>query len=223
MYHTDVPTSLKRQIKPKRKNDQSKQIAVRIRCRSLCPSRCDLLGPAVERPSRITPEDYFSFEFISDPNLSPDGKFVAYVLTKIDRGQNRRNSAIWMVTTDGPVPPGSLLPARNRRLRLAGVRMEMAGVSIVRPASEAASTTAATTPVASPTPAEQNRNQVYLLSMNGGEARRLTNLKNGVSVFRWSPDGNRLVVVSRVGPSDSRTDSKNEAMCGIQELVVQVQ
>src|ERR1051325_7798852 len=53
----------------------------------------------------VTPEDYFAFEFISDPNLSPDGKLVAYVVTKIDRAQNRRNSSIWMVATDGSRPP----------------------------------------------------------------------------------------------------------------------
>src|ERR1051325_8345886 len=53
----------------------------------------------------ITPEDYFAFEFISDPNISPDGKLVAYVVTKIDRTQNRRNSSIWMVATDGSRAP----------------------------------------------------------------------------------------------------------------------
>src|SRR5262249_52005943 len=57
----------------------------------------------------------------------------------------------------------------------------------------------------------QTRNQIYLLSMNGGEARRLTTLKNGVSSFRWSPDGNRLVVVSRTGPSDIRTENKERS------------
>src|SRR3989442_9497403 len=50
----------------------------------------------------ITPEDYFAFEFVSDPNISPDGKLVAYVLTKIDRAQNKRNSTIWMTATDQP-------------------------------------------------------------------------------------------------------------------------
>jgi dipeptidyl aminopeptidase/acylaminoacyl peptidase len=49
----------------------------------------------------ITPEDYFAFEFLSDPHISPDGKLVAYVVTKVDRAQNRRNSAIWMVAADG--------------------------------------------------------------------------------------------------------------------------
>ena len=47
--------------------------------------------------------------------------------------------------------------------------------------------------------------------MNGGEARRLTNLKNGVSTFRWSPDGARLVAASRIGPSDSRSESKDRS------------
>src|SRR5258706_790053 len=67
---------------------------------------------------------------------------------------------------------------------------------------------------AGPTPAataEPQRAQVYLLSMNGGEAKRLTNLKNGVTVFRWSPDGTRLVVVSRTGTSDSRADNKDRS------------
>src|SRR6058998_3403532 len=53
----------------------------------------------------ITPEDYFSFEFISDPNISPDGKLVAYVVTKVDRAQNRRNASIWLVATDGSRAP----------------------------------------------------------------------------------------------------------------------
>src|SRR5258705_1230597 len=48
----------------------------------------------------VTPEDYLAFEFISDPNISQDGKLVAYVVTKIDKAQNRRNSSIWMAATD---------------------------------------------------------------------------------------------------------------------------
>src|SRR5689334_13808397 len=53
----------------------------------------------------ITPDDYFAFEFVSDPNISPDGKVVAYVVTKVDKAQNRRMSAIWMVPLDGSRPP----------------------------------------------------------------------------------------------------------------------
>src|SRR4030095_12740925 len=58
---------------------------------------------------------------------------------------------------------------------------------------------------------EQPRAQVYVLSMSGGEAKRVTNLKNGVTNFQWSPDSNRLVVVSRTGPSDYRPESKDRS------------
>jgi dipeptidyl aminopeptidase/acylaminoacyl peptidase len=147
----------------------------------------------------ITPEDYFSFEFASDPNLSPDGKLVAYVVTKIDRAQNRRNSSIWMVPTDGSRAPWQFTTSPQSA---SSPRWSPDGKSLAFLSSRPAENTPS--PAAS-APAEPPRNQVYLLSMNGGEARRLTNLKNGVSLFRWSPDGTRLVIVSRVGPSDSRT------------------
>jgi dipeptidyl aminopeptidase/acylaminoacyl peptidase len=58
---------------------------------------------------------------------------------------------------------------------------------------------------------EQPRAQVYVLSMSGGEAKRVTNLKNAVSNFQWSPDSNRLVVVSRTGPSDYSPESKDRS------------
>ncbi|HEX8897746.1 MAG TPA: DPP IV N-terminal domain-containing protein, partial [Chthoniobacterales bacterium] len=152
-----------------------------------------------QAPRGITPEDYFAFEFISDPNISPDGKLVAYVVTKIDRAQNRRNSSIWMVATDGSRAPWQFTTAPQSAN---SPRWSPDGKSLAFLSSrpEAAAPGAGSTAVA-----DQPRPQVYLLSMNGGEARRITNLKNGVSLFRWSPDGTRLVIVSRVGPSDART------------------
>src|SRR5213595_1849313 len=58
-----------------------------------------------QAPRGVTPEDYFAFEFASDPNISPDGKLVAYVVTKVDRAQKRRNSSIWVVAADGSRAP----------------------------------------------------------------------------------------------------------------------
>src|SRR5437773_11182333 len=60
---------------------------------------------AQQAPRGVTPEDYYSFEFLSDPQISPDGKLVAYVVTKVDRAQNRRTSAIWTVAIDGSRAP----------------------------------------------------------------------------------------------------------------------
>ncbi len=156
----------------------------------------------------VTPEDYFAFEFLSDPQISPDGNLVAYVVTKIDRQQNRRNSSIWMVSTDDArrVWQFTTSPQSSSSPRWSPDGKWLAFLSS-RPEASARPTPAVTTGAT----ATQQRNQIYLLSMNGGEAKRLTNFKNGVSTFRWSPDGTRLVVVSRVGPSDNPTDNRDRS------------
>src|SRR5204863_1223754 len=123
-------------------------------------------------PRGITPEDYLAFEFISDPNLSPDGKLVAYVVTKIDRAQNRRNSSIWMAATDGSRAPWQFTtsPQSSNSPRWSPDGKSLAFLSS-RPEPTPGGGGGA--------PAAEPRTQVYLLSMNGGEAKRITNLKNG--------------------------------------------
>jgi dipeptidyl aminopeptidase/acylaminoacyl peptidase len=165
-----------------------------------------IVASSQTNPRGITPEDYFAFEFIGDPQLSPDGKLVAYVVTRVDRGQNRRNSSIWMATTDGSRAPWQFTtsPQSANSPRWSPEGKWLAFLSS-RP-SESAPTAGAPASTTEPP-----RNQVYLLSMMGGEAKRITNLKNGVSTLRWSPDGARLVVVSRIGPSDSRAESRDRS------------
>ncbi len=59
----------------------------------------------------ITADDYLAFESLNDPRASPDGKTVAYVVTRIDRAQNRRNSTIWITAADGS---GSAAPIHDK-------------------------------------------------------------------------------------------------------------
>lgn len=157
-------------------------------------------------PTRgITAEDYYSFEFATDPQISPDGKLVAYVVTKVDRTQNRRNSAIWMAPVDGSKAPWQFTtsPQNSTSPRWSPDGRWLAFLS-ARPVDMSASGGAG-----SATP--EARSQVHLLAMDGGEARRVTNLKNGVTVFRWSPDGAKFVAVSRTGPSDTRVENKERS------------
>jgi len=153
-----------------------------------------------------TPEDYYAFAFASDPRLSPDGKLVAYVITTIDQKQNRRYSSIWMAATDGRHGswPFTTSPQSCSAPRWSPDGQWLAFLS-TRPLVESASRSA--TEGATP----DARAQVYILPMNGGEARRMTNLKNGVSSFQWSPDGTRLACVSRTGPSDNRASAKDHS------------
>ena len=138
-----------------------------------------------------TAEDYFAFEALSDPHFSPDGSTIAFVVTAVDQKQNRRRSAIWSVPADGARPPMALTtsPQSSNNPRWSPDGKAIAFLS-ARPMPGDAAT-------------DTPRSQVWLLSLGGGEPRRVTSLLNGASAFQWSPDGARLVVVGRSGPSDT--------------------
>src|SRR3954467_7614861 len=64
-----------------------------------------LVAQVAQKQRGITAEDFYAFEFLGDPRLSPDGRWVAYVVTAIDQRQNRRLSQIWLAPVDGSRPP----------------------------------------------------------------------------------------------------------------------
>jgi dipeptidyl aminopeptidase/acylaminoacyl peptidase len=191
-----------------------------------------LVAQVAQKQRGITAEDYYAFEFLGDPRLSPDGRWAAYVVTTVDQRQNRRLSQIWLATTDGSRPPRQFTtsPQSASSPRWSPDGRSLAFLSS-RPApdnAQAAQQGSATpTPSPSPTPLSAAmppglpsalqtpatdatlRAQVWLLSLDGGEARRVTNLKNGVGGFDWSPDGTRLVLTSRTGPSDIKAPSSD--------------
>jgi dipeptidyl aminopeptidase/acylaminoacyl peptidase len=146
----------------------------------------------------ITPEDYFAFETISDAHIAPGGKQVVYTLTTVDRQKNRRDTSVWMVAVDGRSAP--------RRLTAEGVNSSSPRWS--PDGSRIAFLSARSTGAAADDPP---RAQIWMLTLSGGEAQALTHLKNGAGAFQWSPDGMRLVVVSRTGPSDNAKPSERKS------------
>src|SRR5579872_5306852 len=141
----------------------------------------------------ITAEDYFALKNVTDAQLSPDGKSVAYVVTSVDEKRNRRDSAIWLIPADASAQAVRLTAAgsaRNPRWSPDGRTLAFLAV---RPAPTTGSLHA-------------DKTQVQLLAMSGGEPRRLTDLPDGVDSFQWSPAGDRLVVVSRTGPARKPAD-----------------
>src|SRR5437868_14610846 len=132
----------------------------------------------------ITSEDYLSFEAINDPQLSPDGKWVAYTVATIDQKANRRVSRVWIAAVDGSHPP---VPFTGEASSSTSPRWSPDGRFMAFISSR-----------------DGGRPQVWLLSRNGGEARRVSNLENGISNFEWSPDSMRFVALTRTGPPTSK-------------------
>ncbi len=144
----------------------------------------------------IAPEDYFSFQVAGDPHISPDGKLVAFTITAIDRKLNRKISQIWIAPTDASHKPWALTDAESAT----SPRWSPDGHSLAFLSARHDPRTGAL-----------QRTQIYLLSMSGGEARRITDLKNGVTAFQWSPDGKHIACTAKIGPSDSLPAGKERS------------
>ena len=154
--------------------------------------------PANAAKRGVTAEDYFAFETASDAHISPGGKEVAYVVTTVDQKRNRRDSAIWVIAIDGHSSP--------RRLSAEGLNS-----TSPRWSPDGASLAFLSTRTTGADSTEAARPQICILPMTGGEAQVLTHLKNGASTFQWSPDGRKLLAVSRTGPSDSVSASARKS------------
>jgi len=144
----------------------------------------------------ITPEDYFSFELLSDPRISPDGSRVAYVVSRVDRTSNRRVPSIWMAPTDGSAPARVLI---GESWSPSAPRWSADGATIEFISPRAA------TPSGAPVngnPTTSIRQQLWELRLADSMPRRVSNLPNGVSSCAPAPTGRRAVCLSRTGQSD---------------------
>lgn len=134
---------------------------------------------AVARPIEL--EDMFRLKRVSDPQLSPDGKTVAYVVAEVLKAENRTQSDVWTIPAEGGearLLTGSPKHDRHPRWSPDGKWVAF----------------------------ESNRDgefQIWIVPAAGGEARKLTNLSTGASQPVWSPTGDKLVFVSEVFPEFS--------------------
>src|SRR4029450_13020621 len=132
-------------------------------------------------PSRraMTPQDITRIRFISAPQLSPDGRRVAFVVTLLSEDQDEYLSNIWLVDTAGGEPRRFTTGLkRDTAPRWAPDGSRVALVSERVP---------------------QQKAQLYVMPADGGEPTRLTDLRHGVAHPVWAPDSTRLAFVSRVG------------------------
>src|ERR1039457_1205117 len=110
--------------------------------------------------------------------------------------QNRRMSQIWLAALDGGRDPWPFSAAESAT----SPRWSPDGRALAFLSARH-----------DPRTGVLQKTQVYQLSISGGEARRITDLKNGVSSFQWSPDGKRLSCVGKIGPSDSLSPGKERS------------
>jgi dipeptidyl aminopeptidase/acylaminoacyl peptidase len=116
---------------------------------------------------------------VSEAQISPDGRRVAFVVTTLSEEQDQYLSNIWIVDTAGGTPRRFTAgPRRDTMPRWSPDGTSLAFLSEREP---------------------KRKTQLYVMPADGGEPMCLTTFQNGVMSFAWAPDSARLVCVARLG------------------------
>jgi dipeptidyl aminopeptidase/acylaminoacyl peptidase len=125
----------------------------------------------------LTPEDYYRIQSVSEPQCSPDGEWIAYVVERNDRESDEARSTLWLVSWDG-----------SQRVELTH------GASAVK-APRWSGDGRLLAYLAAPSGTETS--QLMLLDRRGGEPRQATRVSGEIVAYAWAPQGQRLVLALR--------------------------
>jgi dipeptidyl aminopeptidase/acylaminoacyl peptidase len=131
----------------------------------------------------VTLEEQFAIRDVSDPAVSPDGRWVAYVVSENDLEKDESVSDLWLASWDG------------------ATRIQLTHTEDESESDPAWSPNGKTLAFLSDRDDEHEASQLWLLSLGGGEAERVTEIKDGIESFAWAPDGKRLVFTIEDGDS----------------------
>lgn len=130
----------------------------------------------------LTHESMMLMKRVGAPSLSPDGKWVVFPVTEPSYDAAQTVGDLWIVGTEGKPEPRRLTNTRTGESDIAWAPdSRRVAFSTRRDGDEV--------------------NQIYVLALSGGEARRVSNLSTGARSPRFSPDGKLLSYTSSVYPA----------------------
>ena len=141
----------------------------------------------------ITFDDMIGFGRVSDPQISPDGKMVGFVVTYYQASENTSNSNIYLV----PVAGGAVKQLTDAKRANNTPRWLPDSKTLVFLSTR------------------DGESQVWSISTDGGEARKLTHVFSGVDGFAPSPDGKLLAYNTDVYPDCPDADCNQKRMDAI--------
>jgi dipeptidyl aminopeptidase/acylaminoacyl peptidase len=151
------------------------------------------LTAAEKRPLDF--DDLASLEDVSDPELSPEGDWIAYVVRTSNLEKDYRYGDIWMASWDG-----------RRTLQLT----HTADASESRPRFSPDGRSLSFLASRSSGDEDRAKSQVWALDRSGGEASKLTDFPGGVADYAWSPDGKMLAVIASDPDPDEPAEGEKE-------------
>ncbi|MFL5579350.1 MAG: TolB family protein, partial [Gemmatimonadaceae bacterium] len=139
-------------------------------------------SPLVAQKRAITFEDFAAVRAVSDPQVSPDGRWVLYSERTTDVEANRRTGFTYLVSADG----GAARRFPDDSTRASEARWSPDGRSVAYVAND----------------------QLWVAATDGSSRRQVTALSGGATGPVWAPTGDRIAFVSGVYP-DCSTDDCN--------------
>ena len=146
-------------------------------------------APALAQKRPLATEDIYNLKDVRDPQRSPDGKWVAYVVARAIKTDDKNDSDIWMASWDGSqeIQLTSSTDGESQP-RWSPDNKYLSFVSSRQGAKDG---------------------QLWIMNRAGGEALKVTELRGGVSEYAWAPDGKHIaIVVSEPDPRDPKEDDK---------------
>jgi dipeptidyl aminopeptidase/acylaminoacyl peptidase len=132
---------------------------------------------------------------VSDPQIAPDGKQVAVVVSRPNVKENRNDTDIALVD----VASGATRTVTFERRGVAQPRWSPDGARLAFLAMH------------------DGKRQIWIAPMNGGDAQRITSAPNGVQQFAWDPQGTRIAYVTADEAPKPADDQKHNRAFEIQE------
>ena len=143
-----------------------------------CLVAASLGSPSVATARVMNVDDVRRIVDVSDPQLSPDGKSVAVIVSRVNWDEDRRDSSLVLID----VATGTQRVLTHGRNNVTAPRWSPSGDRLAF--------------IDSVSDGDNSTDQIFVLPMSGGDAVKITNAANDVEQFDWKPDGTQIAYVS---------------------------
>ena len=148
-------------------------------------------SPASSQSRRLELNDFLKITSVSDPQISPDGKTIVVVVSRPNLDQDRNERELLQID----VASGMQRALTYERKTAGSPRWSPSGDRLAFTANEGVGKDA--------------KPQIFVLSMSGGEAKKITDAPNGIEQFAWRPNGQEIAYVTSDEPENKKEIEKH--------------
>lgn len=139
-----------------------------------------------QKNSSIKFEDFISLRSVGNPMISPDGKHVVFSVTSTDWKENSFDTELWLSKNNET--PFQLTRTNKGSSSSAKWSPDSKWISFLADRGD--------------------KNQIFVIRADGGEAQAITKEEEGINAYQWSPDGKKLAILMNEKESKSQKSKK---------------